>query len=104
MLEDLHPVVLKLLQKAGKDPRLTPRLLREKSAQRLGVDKDTLKPYRNKIKDIIMEWYDATVQQDLYAMSQLSRFAKANGLSPAMFAELAKIEDKSERVVQFRNK
>jgi ElaB/YqjD/DUF883 family membrane-anchored ribosome-binding protein len=49
--------ITKLLDKAGKDPRLTPRILREKAEQRLELAKGSLKSKREKIKDIIYKWW-----------------------------------------------
>jgi hypothetical protein len=43
---DFKSVIFKLLDKAGKDPRLTPRILREKAEQRLSLNKGDLKSKR----------------------------------------------------------
>jgi len=104
LLQDLKPVLMKLLSKAGKDPRLTPRLLREKAAQRLSLDKEAVKKFREQIKDIIMEWWDVADQNHNHIILQLSRFAKASGCTPAMFAELGKIADKEEKITLFRER
>jgi hypothetical protein len=50
-------MVNKLLDKAGKDPRLTIRLLREKTEQRLDLKKDQLKSSRALIKELICTWW-----------------------------------------------
>ena len=47
----------KLLDKAGKDPRLTIRLLREKAEERLKMTKDELKPKRQLIKKLVIQWW-----------------------------------------------
>lgn len=54
---DMQATVTKLLDKAGSDPRLTPRILREKAEQRMNLLKGDLKPNRERIKDIIYEWW-----------------------------------------------
>jgi len=55
--ESIERMVNKLLDKAGKDPRLTPRLLREKTEQRLDLKKDELKSKRTLIKELICSWW-----------------------------------------------
>ena len=37
--EKVKTVLINLLNKAGRDPRLTPRLLREKAEQKLNIEK-----------------------------------------------------------------
>ena len=56
-IECIERMVNKLLDKAGKDPRLTPRLLREKTEQRLDLKKDHLKSSRTLIKELICSWW-----------------------------------------------
>lgn len=60
--EQLLQTITKLLDKAGRDPRLTPRLLREKAEQRLTLTKGDLKPQRERIKTIICDWWQAQKQ------------------------------------------
>lgn len=55
--ECIERMVNKLLDKAGKDPRLTPRLLREKTEQRLDLKRDHLKSSRALIKELICSWW-----------------------------------------------
>jgi len=55
--ERIERMVNKLLDKAGNDPRLTPRLLREKTEQRLDLKKDQLKSSRALIKELICSWW-----------------------------------------------
>lgn len=55
--ERIERMVNKLLDKAGNDPRLTPRLLREKTEQRLDLKKDQLKSSRTLIKELICSWW-----------------------------------------------
>eukprot|EP01038_Epipyxis_sp_PR26KG_P007586 gene7586-10335_t len=55
--EKLLKVITKLLNKAGRDPRLTPRLLREKAEERLSLEKDALKIKRDAIKEMIITWW-----------------------------------------------
>jgi hypothetical protein len=55
--ERIERMVNKLLDKAGNDPRLTPRLLREKTEQRLDLKKGQLKSSRALIKELICSWW-----------------------------------------------
>jgi hypothetical protein len=55
--ETVLKTITKLLDKAGRDPRLTPRILREKAEQRLTLSKGDLKSRRENIKDIICDWW-----------------------------------------------
>jgi hypothetical protein len=52
-------VILKLLDKAGMDERLTLRLLRNKAEDKLKLDRGSLKVKRDYIKTIIMKWWRA---------------------------------------------
>jgi phage-related tail protein len=61
----LLKTITKLLDKAGKDPRLTPRILREKAEQRMELNKGDLKPKREKIKDIIYDWWKKQKQDEV---------------------------------------
>jgi phage-related tail protein len=74
--EQLAQTVTKLLDKAGKDPRLTPRLLREKAEQRLTLTKGELKPQRERIKNIICEWWqkqrNAQAEKETVALKAVS--------------------------------
>jgi phage-related tail protein len=61
----LLKTITKLLDKAGKDPRLTPRILREKAEQRMELNKGDLKTKREKIKDIIYDWWKKQKQDEI---------------------------------------
>lgn len=53
----LAACLVKLLDKAGHDPRLTPRILREKAEDRLSMKRRSLKPKREWIKKVIVRWW-----------------------------------------------
>ena len=53
----LAACLVKLLDKAGHDPRLTPRILREKAEDRLSMKRHSLKPKREWIKKVIVRWW-----------------------------------------------
>eukprot|EP01036_Dinobryon_divergens_P030361 gene30361-39594_t len=55
--EDAKQTLKRLLDKAGNDPRLTPRILREKAEQKLHLETGELKRFRETIKTIIIEWW-----------------------------------------------
>ena len=81
--DPVETMVFKLLNKAGRDPRLTPRILREKAEQRLSMTKGELKPQRNRIKDMIVEWDKKKRQEALVVqhstLQALTKLAKATG-------------------------
>ena len=96
-IEQLQLTVTKLLDKAGTDARLTPRLLREKVEQRMKLEPDALKSMKPEIMTMITEWWiethnnrgggKKTVAQ-LLAIESLSKFAKAVGKGPHFFKSL----------------
>jgi len=49
--------IMKLLGKAGLDPRCTPNILRAKAEQKMKLEKDTLVPYRVRMKKLIVKWW-----------------------------------------------
>lgn len=89
--------IMKLLLKAGTDPRVTPRILREKAEQRLKLDKDRLKVKRDIIKDWILLWWterNAKFAEDLKLLVKLS---KAAGYAPAIFSDIRDMEDREKQ-------
>lgn len=78
--------VTKLLDKAGKDPRLTPRILREKAEQRLSLSKGDLKPQREKIKDIIWDWWEKQKTAQLDREAAILKSVSKNEVSLAFHA------------------
>ena len=97
----LKEMILKLLDRAGSNPRLTARLLREKAEERLKLDKDALKFKREDIKNIIAEWWNANVvskppvvKKEIPSstdriLQALTRLAKAVGKGPVFFKKIA---------------
>jgi hypothetical protein len=92
--EKLQSMVLKLLDKAGHDPRLTPKILREKAEERLKLPKQGLKDKRETIKEIILHWWclnkksDPLMTNDELQLKSLMKLAKALGKGPSWFQEL----------------
>jgi DNA replicative helicase MCM subunit Mcm2 (Cdc46/Mcm family) len=62
--EELFSHIVKLLNKAGLDPRLTPRVLRKKLEERMKVSEGVLKPSRELIKKNILKWYKKNCEED----------------------------------------
>ena len=58
--QELFTNVLKLLNKAGQDPRLTPRILRKKLEERMKLAEGELKSKRELIKTHIFKWFKKT--------------------------------------------
>lgn len=82
--DKLLAVMTKLLDKAGRDPRVTPRLLREHAEKRMSLEKGELKPMREKLKTVIVEWWykqkglDQDKQKE--ALHSLTKLARSVGL------------------------
>lgn len=72
-------LIVKLLDKAGHDPRLTIRILREKAESRLQLQRGALKPFRSKIKSTVVKWWQTKEEQTVHAAKMLVKLAKASG-------------------------
>jgi hypothetical protein len=55
--KELKDIVMKLLEKKGDDPRLTPKLLREKTEQKMHLEKDALFKMKSQIMGMIESWW-----------------------------------------------
>ena len=55
-VDKMRALVIKLLDKAGEDPRLTPRLLRNKMEDKMNLERGALKVKRELIKTLIVKW------------------------------------------------
>ncbi len=95
--DSLSEVVMKLLNKAGTDPRVTPRMLREKAEDRLKLSRGTLKPMRNDIKDMVMEWHNQRMEQVSNDIKLLVKLAKAAGCSPNLYSDIRVLTDRDEQ-------
>ena len=105
----LRQTVNKLMDKAGRDQRLTPRLLRDKAEQKMKHPKGALKCKRTRIKVMIIDWWSKNVEPvvtvtsksakkdsdgvevdpELVILRSLAKFAKAVGKGPNYFKELS---------------
>ncbi len=92
---EVRAVIEKLLQKAGKDPRLTPKLLRVKAESKLQLSSGQLKQYRSKIKDVIWEWWE---NDQAYTLQQLVFLSRAMQLAPAILKGIREMASVTERV------
>jgi hypothetical protein len=70
---DYEAMIIKLLNKAGKDPRLTPRILRNKAEERLQLQHGELKIVRPKLKKIIVKWCKDNLENNDEKTSNLTR-------------------------------
>ena len=86
--------IKRLLQKAGTDPRVTPRLLREKAEQRLKLALHTLKPMREDIKNMIMEWHQERMEKLGQDIKLLVKLTKASGIDASIYADLREMDDR----------
>lgn len=107
-ITDMQSVIYKLLDKAGKDPRLTPRLLREKAEKSLSLTKGELKAKRDQIKDMIFQWYlDNEKKEDeasLQTLKLLAKVGKVSGYGPAVFKGLKELPSDQHRIVELRKR
>ena len=96
-LTEVEAVVNKLLDKAGTDDRLTPRLLRQKVEQKMKIEPDSLLPLKSNLLIMISNWWDknfpvkivASVQTPMsLSVDSLSKFARAVGKGPHFFKTL----------------
>ena len=55
--QELFSQIIKLLNKAGQDPRLTPRVLRKKLEEKMKLSEGSLKDNREDIKKSILKWF-----------------------------------------------
>ncbi len=102
-LAQLKDVIFKLLDKAGHDPRLTPRKLRAKAEERIfGKDNSAgrLKEKRDLIKDFIMNWSEAQKAKEIAKMKALMEVAKATGAIVPIMKGIAEIGSLSERIAE----
>mmetsp|Transcript_34598 Transcript_34598/g.32964 ORF Transcript_34598/g.32964 Transcript_34598/m.32964 type:complete len:205 (+) Transcript_34598:87-701(+) len=100
--KELKDIVMKLLEKKGDDPRLTPRLLREKTEQKMHLEKDALFKMKSQIMGMIESWWKSshpssgnsktpkndkpsTTDQD--PLISLRNYARAVGLTQNFFKE-----------------
>lgn len=93
-LEEVRKVVDKLLEKAGKDPRLTPKILRLKAESKMQLPAGSLKKFRNDIKDIIWQWWE---DDQLHTLQQLVLLTRALQLNP-LLKGLKEMSSVTERV------
>lgn len=97
-----------MLDKAGQDPRLTPRLLREKAEQKLNLPKGELKAKREEIKEMIVQWYlekkDREDEATRAVMKALAKIGKVSGLAPAVFKGIKEMDSDEERIVELRKR
>lgn len=102
--EKVKPVIEKLLEKAGKDPRVTPKLLRMKAESKLQLSSGQLKSFRNQIKDVIWKWWE---DDQSYTLQQLVHLSRALSLAPAILKDIkaipsvtGRVEELSKRLVE----
>lgn len=106
-------MIFKLLDKAGKDPRLTPRILREKAEQRLNMKRGELRPARRQIKTLIFDWWDqqqkgqSQDEKDQAEKDRLKlfvRLARLSGHTPAIFMGLSDTNSNHKKIQLIRER
>ena len=104
-IKQLQNTVKKLLDKAGTDARLTPRLLREKVEQRMKLEPGALTCKKSDIMDEIIKWWKETQPAikakdsvdahatELTALQSITKYAKAVGKGPHFLKEFLQDSD-----------
>ena len=120
----LKAVVNRLMDKAGTDPRLTPRLLREKAETKMKLPEGALKHKRPRIKIFIVDWWSKNVapvpsapkvskrasadddddaapavDPDLTLLRNIAKYAKAVGKGNSFFKDLPNTTHKEKAKV-----
>lgn len=81
-IDKLKGVVLKLLDRAGADRRLTPGILRRKAEQKMKLEEGSLKTMKPNIMRYITKWWDANFSRnDVDRLKNMLKFAKASGFN-----------------------
>lgn len=117
--ETMKNQIQKLLDKAGTNPKLTPRLLREKAEQRLKLQPGELntRTRREIIKNVIIKWWNENVKKesaepppkistktpDEQTLHKLGKVVKAAGVGPQVFARLQDLSI-PDRIIAIRAK
>jgi hypothetical protein len=91
----IKEVIEKLLNKAGKDPRVTLKILRTKAESKLQLPSGSLKEHRQLIKDTIWEWWEA---DQSHVLTQFVYLARAHGLAPAILKGMKEIPSVTGRL------
>lgn len=118
-MKELEAIVVKLLEKKGMDPRLTPRLLREKTEQKMHLEADALFKMKSQIMVIIESWWKSThpsagnnktsknekpLNGDEDALLSLRNFARAVGITMSFFKEQSYVDKSSKDKANFIRK
>lgn len=113
--DEIKKITWALLQKAGHNPKLTPRLLRQQLEKQMKVQSGSFDKYRKLIKSVIFVWWDQS-QDDLglnsnkqvddknaaFALQMLTQLAKAAGKMPGVMKNLP--EEPHDRIKALREK
>ncbi len=101
--------VWKLMDQAGKHPKLTPKIVRSQLERKLGVQTGSLKVFRPLIKKVIFAWWleaeDDNGSGDdasAFALQALISLAKAAGKFPAVLKGIS--EGPEEKVKELRKR
>jgi hypothetical protein len=100
--DNLETTIIKLLDKAGRDPRCSLKLLRDKAEKRMALPLNSLKPKREEIKQIIMKWWEKEELKDKqfhhHKLALLVKLAKAGGFAPGIFKGVKELSSDEQRV------
>jgi hypothetical protein len=111
--DEVKEGVWKLMDQAGRHPRLTIRMIRHQLEKKLGLNKDSLESFRPLIKKIIFHWWvdsekefgvDGAKQDNntVFALQSLISLAKAAGKFPAVLKNIP--DDPEKKVAELRTR
>lgn len=109
---ELKAAVIKLLERAGRHPKLTPRILREKAEKILKLEPHTLKSKREYVKKVAIQWWrsekevihpieTASTSSSNSELAKLSKIAIVVGKS-SLLKELTEYANNKEKVNYLR--
>lgn len=88
----LKAIVLKLLDKAGHDPRLTPRILRNKVEDKMSIERGGLKIKRDYIKTLIFKWWKVNHPESAITSGPLPAIKAGGSASSSSSVDKVKTE------------
>ena len=98
--QSLKLQAIRLLDKAGRDPRLTPRILREKCEDKLQLPRYALKPKRSMLKKLIIKWLIQNHELIAEIDKEIDKSAKTSAPVAAKPAGSSSSSHTEEQIIQ----
>ena len=126
----LDQTVTKYLSRAGTDPRCTPKVLREKTEDKMKLERGTLEAFKPRIKKLIIKWWKESGKEQVSNSTKVKEempdkvtpavvppseeevrmwkafkaFAKASGKGAELLAGLNEIKVAGDRIAALRKR